>query len=292
MDDIRSLFPKLPTVQAFWTPIYLEPMPGSGDRLTVAVAAKGASGYFILPTLDPKRAYCMYGDRANQVVGMASLIVESLADHLSENDSLAAWPPPFHGTVFLGPTRSGHGDELEDIAFSGAQLTSSLVAASMEKQSDEPLPIDGVGDPNNWEREIRQAVLAIHDDWKGRFGVTFRIAQHAAPTRIGYMGVRLAASFDKLVPTRNLGAMRDRAKSRLVNLQILRDQDRLAPRSFYELMLWKPAGGTPIYSRSQLEAAEEAFTELESFGDRHELRVRAVADTNSVLRRLLEAEAA
>ncbi len=39
MSVLDSIFPELPTYKGVWHPIYLEPIVGSGERVTVAVVA-------------------------------------------------------------------------------------------------------------------------------------------------------------------------------------------------------------------------------------------------------------
>jgi hypothetical protein len=117
------------------------------------------------------------------------------------------------------------------------------------------------------------------------------IKSGASPTRIGYLGEKIAANFDALIPGTNFTSRRHRSKSRLVDLQILQDQvDVMYKRASYELILWVPPRNSPAYPPKQLEAARAALLELEEFGDKHQLRVVGLDTPDEAADRILKAE--
>lgn len=291
--DLR-LFPAAPAHKAQWAPVFLEPMDGSGERIVAAVVALDASGsHHVELTLRRKTLRCMYGDRGDVVLGIAELVQEALQEHLALGGALEAWMPPVR-SCFLGPLRHAMGPDLEGIALRGASLCASLSGTGL---ADVAQAADDLGpatpDVDRWLHQIRTSVREKSELLDPRFNAEVRVKAGASPTRIGYLGDRIAANFDMLVPGPNLSTKRFRSKARLVDLQILRDQvDMFTQRSSYELMLWVPEKNSPGFAQKYLDATHAALSELEEFGDKHDLRVHALHRAEDAADRILTMEAA
>jgi len=63
-------------------------------------------------------------------------------------------------------------------------------------------------------------------------------------------------------------------------------------RRSYELLLWVPPKNSIAYSERQLAGAYAALSELEEFGDKHELRVRPFENPEAAADVILAAEGA
>lgn len=286
------MFPAVPELRASWAPVFVEPMEGSGERITIAVVAvDGLGAFYVHPTLSLRAMNCMYGQAATVFEGVVELAIEVLQGHLATGGSLADWLPPFR-TCHLGAVRKAVGSDLEHVALSGVALTSSLFGSEMAEAAKRSGDTGEVGpDVDRWLQQIRDRVRAQTPHLDARFNGEVVVKPGATPTRIGYLGERIAANFDMLVPGPNLSNKRFRAKSRLVDLQILKDQkDMFARRNAYELMLWIPEKDSPGYSQRQLDTAHSALSEIEAFADEHELRVRPFHRADEAAQRILEAE--
>lgn len=281
-------FPAVPACAAQWAPVYLEPMHGSGERLTAAVVAVSETGAFrLVPTLPFKALRCMYGERADALSGLTSLVVTSLEDHLAMGDPLESWRSPVSG-MELGSVRWGLGEDIADVAQQAAQLVASL--RSPEAGVDEA-DVDSAGavESDRWVSLIKKAVVQRAQRLAPYFSREVVARSGAQPTKIAYSGERIAANFDVLMPS-SLTTRRYRAKSKLIDLQIVRDHDLLA-RESYELLLWTPAKGTNVpWPQEQLEKVAAAAAELEEFGDKHELRVIRTTAPEEAAERIVRAE--
>lgn len=291
--DFAHLFPVAPTYSARWAPLYLEPMPGSGERLTVALLAiDDAGNVAVEPVIANKTLRCMYGDAADRFSGIVSLLIDSVTSYALTGKPLEKWQAPLRDAASLGTLRDALGNNLQDILRIGAQLTASLSGAILEVE--QPLVAADetwINDAEGWVRQIRDRTVAQRYEFADRFLQSVSIRHGAPPTRIGYLGDRLAAQFGLLMPGKSFTIRRNRAKAYLTDLQILREQnDLLIKRNSYELMLWVPPASSPAYSSQALQDAEGAFAELAEFGKRHELVVEAVTDSDSAARRILQAE--
>lgn len=284
-------FPMAPSGTFAWAPIFLEPMVGSGERIAFAVAAYcSEQGGFVQRTISEATLQCMYGNQSAAIGGLMAFAVESVQEHFSSGEPLENWSSPFAGCM-LGPVRTALASSAEQAARMGGQLIASLWKSS-------PLQVQALPDPRStmdtdqWTALIRAEVLGSNPALEARFNHEVRVKHGASPTRIGYLGERIAANFDALVAS-NMTIRRQRAKSKLMDLQALRQHDRLLnTRHSYELMLWVPPANSSDYSLHQIDVARSVFLELEEFADRENLRVRDFNDPSRAAAIILHAEAA
>lgn len=275
-----------------WLPVYVEPVAGSGERLTVAVAAQTVHGaWAVQRTLDAHAARCMYGPYADNVCGFIDLIESSLVAHLRARAPLADWRAPLADGVFIGPLSDAYDDNPNVIASVGATLTSSIAARRVTLADTNVSAAPERGD--EWTHQIRDAVIARRVDWAIRFNRPVVLRAGAPVTHIGYLGNRLAAQFGRLVPGRGLIQSRRAAKSYVTDLQLLRDREQheaLIQRPYYELMLWLPDANNLAFSATERDEALAAHAELEAFGANHALRVVALHDGTAAAERILRVE--
>ena len=284
-----SQFPEVPQSRAEWAPVYIEPMLGSGERITALIVARMDNGSSLVElSLRAKVLTCMYGDQGAKILGVAKFLKDSLDEHLAIGRQLSEWIPPA-ANCYVGVIRIALGGQLEDVVRRAARLTASTSGADLiEVEGDEI--VAAAPEVDQWMQTIRGIVTDKSRHLGEYFNQEVSIRPGAMPTRIGYLGERIAANFDALVPGNNLSNKRNRSKARLVDLQILQDQVDLIKRSSYELMLWVPARSAPNYSEKAIASAYAALLELEEFGDKHHLRVVGLTDPQAAADRILTME--
>lgn len=290
--DTASPFPPLPSVKAQWAPIYLEVLPGSGERLAIATVALEGRRFSIAPALDSPVIACMYGAHAERVQYFVDAILESLSDHFEDGGSIAEWAPPYADTTYVGPASEAYGDSLKEIAEGGLILASSLsiVPRRMIPQMAFNEPSEGTR-LDRWAGAVRQAVLSFRPGWENRFGHVFQVKPGAAPIRVGYAGPRVAAHFLRLGQS-SLSKRHKDGKGKLFDLESLRLHDGIAPRSSYELLISRPSTPSDDCSDRDLEDMESVARDLEYFADKHDLRVETMASATAAANRLMTADAA
>lgn len=288
-----TIFPDSGGASVRWAPVYIEPMIGSGEQLTACVVVVADSGAFSVDVaLRAKALKCMYGDQAEVLLAVVDLIQISIQDHLALGGALSEWVSPIRNSV-LGPIRPAVGADITEVSHRAMRLVASLSEVFEGDGAAVPDTTANTPDVDRWLQQIRASVRDRSERLDVRFNGEVFIRPGASPTKIGYLGDRIAANFDTLVPGSNLSNRRIRAKARLVDLQILRDQvDIIMPRTSYELMLWVPEKHSPGFSQRSLDATFAALSELEEFGDKHELRVLALRAPEDAASRILELEAA
>lgn len=288
--------PAMPSFEGSWAPIYLEPMMASGERLTVAVAAKGKNGECrVSPAIRPHVIEAMFGVQALGMTRIISLICSSLERHLQLSGEFGSWKPPITG-VTLGRVRDTSSVDLVGLLRQAVSITASLAAldfVDLEEESAEEIDTDSGSTRDPWPKLFESTVLQRDPRLSGYFNQTFEVSEKAKPTKIFYLSERAAINTGKLIPGSALSGMFERNKARLLDLLVVRDRDdRLFPRAHFGLVVFRPAFDDPTYSERQIDSLRRSIEALEEAGDKHELRVNTVQSADEAADRLLLSEVA
>lgn len=290
-------FPQLPSFGAHWMPVYWEPIDGSGERITLVVAARTPEGELHVQSAADEAAWaCFLGDKARHVHALAELVADSLQAHVESGGRLHQWRAPLSGLQagesrwaldndMLGLVRAG----LADCAFL-ARLPDALTAVN--ERSGE-----SATEPDNLVRLVRSETSRKHPEWESRFQRELPLHGKAKPVRIDYVGERYVANFARLLPGRSLGAQLNTVKIKLFNLERLRTASA-APLLFdaeaptLELITLTPDPASDLYSASQLEEAFDTYADLEQFADGHRMKLHRCSTVKQVAARISAKEAA
>lgn len=84
--------------QANWLPVQYEPIAGSGESYTIAIAAYSNTDtdHRVIRTLSDKALNCLFVDRQKEVKNQIEWVLETLEIAL-ENNQLMEWEPPLSG---------------------------------------------------------------------------------------------------------------------------------------------------------------------------------------------------
>lgn len=79
----NHLAPEPPDYQARYQALYFEPIPQSGERFTIGIMAQDETGEArVIQTLADKTLRCLYGNQAEAIQNLVSLILDSARTHL------------------------------------------------------------------------------------------------------------------------------------------------------------------------------------------------------------------
>lgn len=124
-----TVFPALPAFAAQASHIFWEPVSGSGERITAAVAMRdGAGEVRVITLLSPEILSLLYRGQGNNAASLLAMVTDSLKTHLRKTANLADWIPPVTGFT-AQPLRDFAGRSAEDILDQVAGLHSSLYKA-------------------------------------------------------------------------------------------------------------------------------------------------------------------
>lgn len=107
--------PPLPTYEGNWTAIYYEPIPLSGERITVAVAAWDQDGCSMVDTIP-------MGVLPHQFGAMIEVLLSAVRKQLECGGIESVSVPG----IFIGPVRTGMGNDREDLLQQGVSLCSFI----------------------------------------------------------------------------------------------------------------------------------------------------------------------
>lgn len=295
-NDNLEFPPRRDRIQAEWAPIYIEPMVGSGEKLSVGVAVANVDGFLVVPVVALNRLVCVYGKEVNALIHAADIAIQNLNNVLAEKgqEVLHNWRPPVDG-VSLGRVHIGAGGSLEEIARTGLTACSSLVE-KLAEADETTAPSEGVSS-SRLERFIKEKVIARKPALEVAFARKFQPNQNARSAIIGFVGQRIVANFGLLVPGYVSAQVRD-AKAKLWDLAqvqeyVKNDEFGLSHElNRFELLLNRVREDDPAYSDRQIHGVQEAVIELEAEADKKEIRCRALTLPDEIAEVILSAEAA
>jgi len=153
--------------QARWAPILLEPVVGTGERITVAILVDQGNGLRVFPALRPAFIQAAFGDSAEDFRSLMEILGQSLEQRMFSESSLADWERPFDGLI-LGEFSSAAGSSTQDIVESAISLSSSFHWSGRNGSRRKK------GSDNHKSRllecEIRDSVIKLHPTSRPFFG--------------------------------------------------------------------------------------------------------------------------
>lgn len=265
-------------VSVAWAPVMLEPIVGSGERLTVAAAAVDEAGNArCVRALRPDVARTVFGDRASYFSDMVDLIVRSLESWLGQVSDFTGWTPPLEG-VSLGAVGECLAEDV-DVALGRALPLVSFLHR-------EPTVASAVR-PRSWQSRVFDGLRARGERYARSANAKVHLAERGVPATFTFLSQTYATNLVVFGGGSTETILRE-AKWKAWNL------DRLGDTRSY---LFRPANRELIAAIPQAiegpEARwEEAFEEIEGEASRRELGVVRLPTPDSVVEYILEQDAA
>ena len=291
------------THEGQWLPVYLEPLPGSGERICIGVIATDGAAVEVAEVPELHRLQAVYGTATSSVLWAARLaMLEATALAKSAGlEGLRLLPSRMEGLHVGDEVRRGAGRNLSNLAAIALQQASPFASLKaigymvpdVDLQSSRPSPLVAA---------IKSSVTSVRYDLRGSFQRSYKFAERTRPTVYGFVGRRLIANFASLGGTRAVITNQvDTAKARLWDLKHLRDgvlrdvlSGPMADRTF-KLPVCPPVrrGFVPTV-RDEANSSEvaEAGELLEREADRFDLRCRRLASANDAAHEIVSREAA
>jgi hypothetical protein len=290
------------THEGRWLPLYLEPLPGSGERICVGVIASDGSSIEMAEVPELHRLQAIYGPATSSVTFAARLtMLEAVSLAKSEGlEGLKALQSRIEGLHIGDEIRHGAGRNLTDLAAIALQQASSF--ASLKSTSATAVEVPSHGRASPLVAAVKHSVVSMRPTMRDQFQRTYKFAERARPTIYGFVGRKLIANFATLGGSRGvLTHQVDNAKARLWDLKHLRDgvlRDALAEPmagQAFELLVCPPVHkGLKPKLRETASSGEvaEAGELLEREADRFDLRCRRLASVTEVANQIVQREAA
>lgn len=173
---------------AKWTPVYIEPLPHSGERICAAIAFESEEGgRRIVSTMPPHALEALFGGDAKAMSVLGATLVNSLSAHLSMQQPIAAWEPPFEG-VERGRTREVMESNWEQLIDAVVSNMASLAMVKPEPKNKEESAL------RTWAEAVGRVVIERDQRLRMNFDVPVQF-ERGSTFKLGFVGNALAAEF-------------------------------------------------------------------------------------------------
>lgn len=304
LEDFEFPEPALQVVGK-WSPIFFEPILGSGERLAVGIVVFSEAASFVFPANKLSRLQCLYGDRAAWVIDVVAGALEWLKDDVAVRGIKAYQDPasPISGISFseLKPGGAESWSQFVDLYLGSASSLHARAESrraistvdevaeqleSIEKANREKLPV-----------LVANKVINRHPSLQGFFRSELRLNNpkktHAKGHRVNidFAGSKIVANFCTLPGARSFKSA-EYIKTRLWDLAIDRDRSplRIQPSTAHEMFVFRPSLDDPNFSEKQQSNIGEVLAELEEQADKEEIRLRPFTTVDQMADRIVNAE--
>ena len=297
-----SIPPRTSNHRAEWCPLYLESLPGSGERLCIGVVGADDTTFDALPVPNLSRLSSVYGKGSPSFEWAAKLAILEVREIVARMgiDRLNFEMQGFEG-FYAGEKRIGAGRNLQDLLSLALQQSSALASqSSAESAGSDVAELTRAGPLTG---AVKKIVVGLRPQLRENFGLQYRFSKSTRPTVFGFVGRRMIANFTSLGADSSqvLASQVDRAKARLWDLEQLQKgvlQDSLGVpmrHASFELLACPPsitAKTAGLRRRIGSDQILEAAETLEKEADKFEIRWRFLKTPSDVAHTILEHEAA
>lgn len=281
-------FPDLPSYKGAWWPLYMEPIIGSGEKITVAVIAEGNDGEIAWHRGLSKKVITSLGkEKSSSMSSLINTAVDHYIKGRTSENMFCEIPPPFTG-VQIGDKHETLSSDL--IGILEQALRTSCVFADIKSLRES----NSTQQNNRFLNDIREITIETHPQFTGFFQQSFKVSETARRTPIDFIGHHSAINFAKFpMSTQNLSYYVGQAKIKLWNLNSFRAFDQQMKNEKYELILLNPEQlAHNTLTEHQRNTLFEGFNELVQAADAENIRITQVEDTIRASGRLIHLEAA
>lgn len=257
MNTLEELFPSEPTFYGTWQTLYLEPIIGSGERISVAVVAIGSDNqYRIIQAIRSELLECLYGKKSQNMQSIIDWLIESASNELKIHRSLSEWVAPFDG-VKIGSIHPAADDSIEGVLKQAIRFTASLSTLALDAEREE-----GEFQPKRyseqWATSIFDEIKTINPNLSKCFKKRLKISESDVLTTFGFMNDKYVSNFGLLVPTR-LSTSLSNVKAKLFDLEALKKSQALIKPQVYEIVVGTPSLSDPTLTDTSVKRLRETI---------------------------------
>ena len=224
---MASIFPKIDSnaMDVMWAPLIVKPVPNGPESVVAAIVARSRSGEVGCHSLvDRGRINALFQSRAGTLGAVVDASIASLRRHLESQIEFEGWSSPFEGVALGNPTRT-YVHRFSDV-YGMAAKTCSVFGNI--RQFDEPRaePTDA---PGPWGESVTDLLKRMRPALSNSVDAQLALGGARHTITFTFYGVRLAANFVLLNPSRLANSMRE-ARAHLWNLSLVAEAPDLLIR--------------------------------------------------------------
>jgi len=249
----------LPSFEAQWWPVQLETVPGSGERLTVAVIVRGTNGQgTVRQAISPSTLHQLFGSAGK---GMALLVMQtalSIQQQLEAKVEVEGLFMPF-GNLVLGQWRDCVARDLNEVFDIAMRLSTAFSMSMFGSRTAETVDQEAGLAFDEWAEKVRLQTVAT-DIWRETLLHSFNVPVEVAKRkklRFGFVLGGYVAQFGVLRPGRSVAADVRALKLKLFDIDILR-RDQLLPVKRAEVLVGLQ-DASDTYTKRQVEAVNDSW---------------------------------
>ncbi|WP_434139503.1 hypothetical protein [Photobacterium leiognathi] len=287
MNGFYTKFPSLPLYRGIWAAVQVEPIIGSGEKITIAVCAKGEDGTFkVIESLPNQILDLLFRSQKQNMSDLIYLVKCSLERHLSLNKELASWRSPFTGVV-LSKINDGLDVDIEGIIAQGLRFSSSF--SNLLSDFGEYNQSNNIRKKNshNFTNKIFKQVININPSLKDSFNRRIRVSDSDAKTSFGFLNERYVSNFGILAPS-NLSSSLTNIKARIFDIEALKKSTMLFKPTLFEVIVGSPSFDDPTLSDKTLYRLKNSFEMIQEIADKDEICVFRVNGVKDAAERVLK----
>lgn len=289
LDHLLQTLPSLPLLNGKWVSVYLEPILGSGERLTIIVAAVSSNGDILVkPAIRKEVVEAMYGLRSSSFNNMVDLISNSLKTHLQNGGDLTEWLPPISGITVSSP-RDAASSTTTGILRQAVSLSSSL-SSLLDENVDVDKKVKKSWEPDRWSTQLIDAVLRVDAKRECFFNRQFTFSDGHRPARIFYLSDRAAINTGKLLPS-NLNEFVKDGKAKISDLSMIKKHGDFFDHQYHQMLVFRPADDNPAYSEKNIRSIKSAYLALQDLANTYEVTITPVHSVEQAARIILRTAA-
>ena len=233
-------YPELPGYGFSWRSLQIEPVPLSGERITLGALVKGDDQELMAAKLISKsHLKKIYGQEFGaRIADALNLCINHAEKYYSANPLSNKWSPPLD-RFYVGELHSSVADNLEDGLSRTARQTSSF-SVSLEAEKTGSTKNSAMSAPKFWQMEIIKVVTDEREDFLNYFEKRVPIRDSGVPLTFSFLSSNYAAQFDAITEMKQIQRVLVRSQSKLWQLDRLRDENSLFHPESCELLLQTP----------------------------------------------------
>lgn len=262
------------------TPLFWEPVAGTGERLTAATlikASDGISGHILIRD-DVLRA--MYGDSADKLINLFSTAINAYKQISALPDCPQLLPPLF-GLV-AGSTLNIDVRDRNEALRVAALMYSSLASLDEIDSREEPVEQALTEGNKRFATQVRELVVLENPVLSKFFNRGLELLQGGDQVKFGFASSNLLLHFGMLHPVRQSSSVKD-ARAKLWELARVKDITGISKTG---LMMAVPNYSDPTLGSKQIAAIRKNIDEIEREADSVDMRLwpaKSVEQASSLL---------
>jgi hypothetical protein len=252
MLDLR--FPEAPGYRANWSPIYFEPITGSGERITVAIVVADQEGFEVRRTIRDDVLKALYGSRRDHLSQMLEFVLDYIRsrrnfDQISESLPVTGFS---FGRWQVASSRANRLGVLRQAIYRCSSL------ASLDDLDTEEDDTSAQETTKNWFSDVRTRVLNARPDLAPSFNKSVPLFLGGLPARLAFLHNGRGAQFETLRPNGISVSLRS-ARGKIYEMMNVR---RVSGLDTGTLILGAPREDDITYGQKAIAAAHQGIREL------------------------------